>query len=153
MARIKVDLPDRFSFSTELPLYKIHINMGAHLDNALLLSLVSEARGRYYRDLGYEEQNVEGLGTVVTDAVAQYLSEAHYGDVMVVHMTFCDANKYGGDLAWQMLDRDSGREVARGKTGFVFLTPDTRKVSPAPARFLDRALGREATGRGLAAAH
>ena len=47
MARIKIDLPESFTFSTEIPIYIGHINYGHHLDNAALISLVSEARVRY----------------------------------------------------------------------------------------------------------
>ena len=43
MARISIDLPPRFTFATEIPIYINHINYGNHLDNSALLSLVSEA--------------------------------------------------------------------------------------------------------------
>jgi 4-hydroxybenzoyl-CoA thioesterase len=41
MARIQIDLPDRFDFSTDITLYLSHINYGNHLDNAMLLTVVS----------------------------------------------------------------------------------------------------------------
>ena len=46
MARIVFDLPAHFVFSTEMQIYISHVNQGGHLDNAQLLSLVSEARVR-----------------------------------------------------------------------------------------------------------
>ena len=49
MPRIKIDLPERFSFSTEIPIYINHINYGNHLDNSALISLVSEARVRFFK--------------------------------------------------------------------------------------------------------
>jgi len=62
MARIQIDLPEHFLFSTEIPIYIGHINYGHHLDNALLLQLVSEARVRFFKSLGYTELDIEGVG-------------------------------------------------------------------------------------------
>jgi acyl-CoA thioester hydrolase len=44
MPRIQIDIPEHFAYSTEITLYLSHMNYAGHLDNALLLSLVSEAR-------------------------------------------------------------------------------------------------------------
>jgi acyl-CoA thioester hydrolase len=84
MPRIQIDLPEHFVYSTEMTLYLSHMNYAGHLDNALLLSLVSEARARFFMALGYTELNVEGVGIVVADAAVQYRSEAFHGEVMVV---------------------------------------------------------------------
>lgn len=139
MARIHIDLPEQFGFSTELPLYISHINYGGHLDNALLLTLVSEARTRFFKALGYSELDVEGVGIVVADVAVQYRSEAFHGETMRVAMAAADFSKYGCDLLWQMSDVATGREVARGKTGIVFLDYSTRKVSLVPEGFKQRA--------------
>ena len=141
MARIQIDLPEQFRFSTEIPLYIGHINYGGHLDNALLLSLVSEARVRFFKSLGYSELDVEGVGIVVADAAVQYKAEAFHGETMVVAMTPVDFNKYGCDLVWRMTDQASGREVARGKTGILFFDYGPRKVAPVPAAFLAKVQG------------
>lgn len=120
MARVQIELPEHFLFATELPLYIGHINYGGHLDNALLLTLVSEARVRFYQHWGYSELGVEGLGRVVADAAVQYKSEAFHGETMVVAMAPADLHKYGFDLVCRMGDQASGREVARGKAGILF---------------------------------
>jgi len=135
MARIHIDLPEHFGFSTDLPLYIGHINYGGHLDNALLLTLVSEARARFFKALGYRELDVEGVGIVVADAALQYRSEAFHGETMAVEMAAAEFSKYGCDLLWRMSDKATGREVARGKTGIVFLDYATRKVALVPAGF------------------
>jgi len=140
MARIKIDLPEQFSFTTDIPLYLSHINYGNHLDNALLLTVVSEARFRFFQSLGYTELDVEGVGIVVADAAVQYRSEGHHGETMRVHMLAEDFSKYGFDLLWRMDDAASGREVARGKTGIVFFDYAAGKIAPVPPGFT-RAIG------------
>lgn len=139
MSRVQIHLPEGFPFSTELPLYIGHINYGGHLDNALLLTLVSEARVRFFKSKGYTELDVEGVGIVVADAALQYKSEAFHGEVMVVHMAAGHFSKYGCDLLWRMQEKTSGREVARGKTGIIFLNYATRKVAPVPENFRAKA--------------
>ena len=138
MARIRIELPDRFSFSTTITVYINHINYGNHLDNSALLSLVSEARVRFFKALGYTEMDVEGCGIIVADAAIQYRSEAFHGEVLVFEMTANDFNKYGCDLVWRVSEQDGGREVARGKTGIVFFDYAARQPAAVPAAFRGR---------------
>ncbi|MFY9461274.1 MAG: acyl-CoA thioesterase [Aquabacterium commune] len=142
MARIQFELPEQFLFSTDIPIYISHVNQGGHLDNAQLLSLVSEARLRFFRWLGYRgELDIEGLSIVVGDMMAQYKSEAFYGETLQIDMVPDDFNRYGFDLVFRLRDKASGREVARGKTGVVFVgdAPEGgKKVAPLPAAFRTR---------------
>lgn len=138
MPRIKIELPDTFSFTTDIPLYTSHINASGHLDNAQLILLVSEARERFLRSLDYTSSNIEGLGIVLADAALQYVSEAFYGEVLQVAMTANDFNKRGCDFVYRVTDRDSGREVARGKSGVVFFDYSARKVGEVPSGFRAR---------------
>lgn len=138
MARIVFDLPEQFSFSTEMQIYISHVNQGGHLDNAQLLTLVSEARVRYFQSLGYRESGVEGCALVVGDIVAQYKSEGFHGETLRVQMVPADFNKYGFDLVFCMSERSSGREVARGKIGVVFVDAQSRTVASIPPAFLAR---------------
>lgn len=138
MPRIQIPLPDRFSFSTELEIYASHISDAGHLDNAQLHTLVSEARQRFFKALGYSQLEVEGVGTVVTDAAIQYLAEAFHGETLVIDMLAQDFNKYGFDLVYRVRDKATGREVARGKIGIVFFDYSIRKIAPVPSAFRER---------------
>lgn len=145
MARIVFDLPAHFGFSTELQIYISHVNQGGHLDNAQLLSQVSEARVRFFQSLGYPEADVGGLSTVVGDIVAQYKSEGFHGETMCVEMAPQDLNRYGFDLIFRMTEKTSGREVARGKVGIVFIGRSDRKVAPIPESIRQLLLARAAS--------
>ncbi|MBD5803915.1 hypothetical protein AZOA_33580 [Azoarcus sp. Aa7] len=138
MPRITVELPERFTFATEIPVRAQHINGAGHVDNAQMVVLISGAREAFFIDLGYNQNNVEGLGTVITDAAFQYISEAFEGETLVFRFAANDFNKYGGDIVCRVSERGSGREVARAKLGFVFFDYTTRKVAPIPPRFLER---------------
>lgn len=138
MSRIRIELPDSFSFSTAITVYINHINYGNHLDNSALLSLVSEARVRFFKALGYTELDVEGYGIIVADAAVQYRSEAFQGEELHFQMTANDFNKYGCDLVWRVSAQSDGREVARGKTGIVFFDYAVRQPATVPAAFRER---------------
>lgn len=138
MSRIRFELPERFVFSTQIQIYISHVNQGGHLDNAQLLTLVSEARVRFFKSLGHRESDVAGGPIVVGDLVAQYKSEGFHGETMRVRMAPQDFNRYGFDLAYCMDCVDTGREVARGKIGVVFIDRATRKPVAVPAAFLEQ---------------
>ncbi len=138
MPRIQFSLPDRFAFATDIPIYISHVNQGGHLDNAQLLTLVSEARVRFFKSLGYRESDVAGHPIVVGDMVAQYKSEGFHGETMRVRMLPQDFNRYGFDLVYRMDCADTGREVARGKIGIVFIDRETRRVAVVPEAFTQR---------------
>lgn len=135
MPRLHLDLPSQFRFSTELCIYSAHINQGGHLDNVHILHLYSEARRQFFADLGYSEANVAGLRTIMADALVIYRSEAFVGETLVFQIALGEDNRYGGDLVWCAREKLSGREVARGKSGFVFIDPTTRRPSAAPPAF------------------
>lgn len=138
MPRVRIDLPPTFAFQTAVPLYLVHINAGGHLDNGMLLTVVSEARNRFFHWMGGNARGPDGTVLMTADAAVQYLSEAHHGEVMVVEMTAHDFTRCGCDFVWRMSDQATGREVARGKTGMVNVDPDTRRPTDLPAVFRAR---------------
>ena len=149
MARIVFDLPPTLGFCTEMQIYISHVNQGGHLDNAQLLSLVSEARVRFFQSLGYSEADVGGLSIVVGDIVAQYKSEGFHGETMRVEMAAADFSRYGFDLVFRMTEKTQGREVARGKVGIVFIGKSDRKVAPIPASIRELLLLRAVDGAAI----
>ncbi len=138
MARIKIELPDAFLFQTALPIYISHINYGNHLDNAALLTLVSEARMRFFKHLGFTEGDIDGAGIIVADAAIQYRSEAFHGETLVFEMTVADIGRVGCDLLYRVSKEGSQQEVARGKTGIVFFDYTAREPVPIPVSFLKK---------------
>ena len=135
MSRVRLDLPDRFLFTTEIPLRVSDINYGGHLGNDAVLSLAQEARMRFLRSHGWSEQDVAGFGIIMTDAVVVYRSEAHYGDVLTIDVAVADVQNLGCDFLFRMVNKASGKEVARVKTGIVFFDYANRKPSSVPEEF------------------
>ena len=134
MARIEIKLPEEFLFTTELSVRVSDLNYGNHVGNDSILSLIHEARLQFYRTLGFKnELSFEGsIGQVISDAAVVYKAEAFYGDVLLCKIAAADFNKYGFDLFYLLTLKDSGKEVARAKTGIVCFDYEKRKIAGVP---------------------
>ncbi|WP_136680184.1 thioesterase family protein [Neptunomonas sp. XY-337] len=135
MARIKIDMPDHYAFSTEIPVRISDVNYGGHLGNDAVLSMVHEARIRYLNYYHYTELDVEGAGIIMTDSAIVYLAEGFHGDIVQIDIALGDFNKYGCDIYYLLSNKKTGKEIAHAKTGIVFFNYDERKVIPVPEKF------------------
>ena len=130
-----MDLPDRFDFSTEIPLRVSDINYGGHLGHDSVLSLTHEARVRLLNKYGFTEMDIDGSGLIISDVVIVYKSEAFYGETMKIEVAAIEFSKYGCDFIYKITEKESGREVARVKTGIVFFDYREREVAHLPEKF------------------
>ena len=137
MARIELNLPDNFSFSTDVRVRISDINYGNHLGNDALLSLVHEARLQFLQSRGFSELDIDGCGLILTDAVIVYKSQGFHGDLLTILAAVGDFNKYGCDFFYKVIRKNGGKEVARAKTGVVFFDYNSQKMAPVPSAFLD----------------
>jgi acyl-CoA thioesterase FadM len=142
MARIQIQLPERFHFETLLDVRIGDINYGNHMANDAILRFAHEARLRFFQSLDYSELNVEGLGIIMSDAAICYKSEAFHGMTLRFRLGVCDIARHGFDMIYQAIDDNTGKEVARLKTGIVFFDYTTRKIALAPKRFTARFLAK-----------
>ena len=138
MPRVKIDLPEQFSFTTEIPLRVSDINYGGHLGNDAVLSIAQEARMRFLRSFGWSERDVAGVGIIMADAVVVYRAEAFYGDVISIGVAVDDIQAVGCDLLYRMVNSATSKEIARVKTGIVFFDYGIHKPARVPAVFRDR---------------
>jgi len=141
MSRIKIEIPEKFIFKTEIPIRITDINYGGHLGNDSLLSIVHEARVRFLEHLEYSESNVEGVGIIMIDAAIQYKAEGFYGDELTIEIAVKDFSSIGCDFVYRVLNKNTLKEIALAKTGIVFFDYDERKIVKMPAGFKKRIEG------------
>ena len=136
--RIKLELPEVFSFRTELTVRITDLNYGGHLGNADTLVLLHEARVRFLQSYGYSEIDVEGFGTIMLDAVIQFKNQAFAGDVLVAEVAAGDFSRMGCDILYRLTHKETGAIVAVAKTGVsIFDYEKQKRVSP-PATFVEK---------------
>ena len=138
MARLHLDLPDQFIYSTDLTVRVNDLNYGAHVGNDNMLVLMQQARINFYRAHGFKDEvSFEGsVGQIISDALVIYKAEAFLGDVLNIQIAVTDINKYGFDMMYHVSNKESGKEIARGKTGIVCFDYEKRKVAAIPERLL-----------------
>ncbi len=134
MPRIQIDLPESFLYTTELAVRASDLNYGAHVGHDAILTLLQEARIMFYRSLGFSsELSFEGsVGQIIADAALQYKSESFLGDVLVISIAVADITKVSFDMLYRIDNKNTGKEVARGKTGIVCFDYERRKVASIP---------------------
>lgn len=135
MARITLDLPDTFVFTTEIPVTINMINYGGHVGNDAILSVAHEARIRMLVEQGFKELDIDGLGLIMTDTAIVYKAESFHGDILKISVGLRDFNKYGCDIVYHITTVADDKEIARVKTGIVFFDYTCRKVSEIPPVF------------------
>ena len=117
MARVEIELPERFDFRTELPVRVTDLNFAGHVGHDRLLSFTHEARAQLFAAHGWSELDVAGVGIVIAEvAVADLRTRA------------CD-------LYYRLTRQDTGTEVARVRTGIVFRDYGSGKVAHIPEVF------------------
>jgi acyl-CoA thioesterase FadM len=140
MGRIQIEVPSEFLFETTLDVRASDLNYGNHLGHDSVLTLMQEARIRFYKTLGFDnELSFDGaIGQVIADVAVVYKSESFLGDVLRCRIAASDFSKYGFDLIYVLINDVTQKEVARAKTGIVCFNYDSRKIAPIPGVLLQQ---------------
>ena len=135
MARIKIDLPAKFSFSTNIPIRITDINFGGHVGNDTILSIIHEARAKFFTHFGYTELDFGGVGTIMSDVAIEYKDQIYYGDEVYASVAVGEISKVAFDLFYKLEKKSSnGKDstVAFAKTWMVCYDYDKKKVAVIP---------------------
>jgi len=135
MARVKLELPEKIIFSTELSVRISDINYGGHVGNDAVLALAHEARIRFLGHYGFSEKDIAGVGIIMADAVIIYKAEAFLGECLQIDIMVDDISRVGCDIFYRITNKDTGVEIARVKTGSVSFNYTSRQVAPVPEAF------------------
>ena len=136
MARVKIELPEKFIFKTEIPIRINDINYGGHLGNDAVLSIAHEARLRFLKQHNFTEMNAGGAGIIMVDAAVQYKAEGFYGDIILVEIAVTNITGVGCDFVYRCINKNTGTVIAIVKTGIVFFDYDKKKVVSVPEKFI-----------------
>lgn len=140
MARIKIDLPTDFHFSTSIPVRITDVNYGGHVGNDTVLSLIHEARMQFLKSRGYEELNIEGTGLIMSDVAIEFKSELFYGDIIKVFVTSGNFSTVAFDLFYRVEKAMENESVlvAVAKTGMVCYDYGKKKIVAFPLKAKSR---------------
>jgi acyl-CoA thioester hydrolase len=140
MARIEVNLPAKFNFSTDIPIRISDINRGNHLGHVAMLAILEEARTRFLAavNINLEGNLNQGNGYLVADVAIVYMRQAYYQQTMRIEIAVNDFQEKSFDFVYRVSEASSGTEVARAKTGHLLYNFQTQKVVPITPEFRNK---------------
>jgi acyl-CoA thioester hydrolase len=134
MSRIKIDLPEHFSFSTSFSVRITDLNYGSHVGNDKVLAFLHEARVRFLKKLGYSELNMEGVGMIMADAALVFKNEMYYGEELLISIQPVEFSRVGFDLVYKIEKKSEELIllVAIAKTSMICYDYELKKVVSLP---------------------
>ncbi len=135
MERIKLTLPQNFTFSTILIIRITDLNYGGHVGNDTFLSLIQEARQQFLLHHGYGEMQFEGVGLMMADAALEFKVELNYGDNVKIYVSAGSFDKYSFDFYYriEILRGEKMILAGKAKTGMVCYDYTNKKLVTVPA--------------------
>jgi acyl-CoA thioester hydrolase len=134
MMRVKIDLPQKYIFSTEINVRIGDVNYGGHVGNDAILSLAHDIRMQFFNSNGYSEMDIEGTSLIMADAMVAYKGEAFFGDVLIGEMAIINIHRAGFDLVYRLSNKLTSKDVAHIKTGMICFDYENKKIQPVPEK-------------------
>lgn len=134
MARIKIELPEIFHFTTSIPVRITDINYGGHVGNDTVLSIIHEARMQFLKNIGYTELNMEGTSLIMSDVSIEFKNELFYGDIIKASVAAGDFSRAAFSLFYKLEKMPADKPVLLtvAKTGMVCYNYELKKISLLP---------------------
>ena len=141
MARIRIHLPEKFSFQTIIPIRITDLNYGNHVGNDTILSLLHEARVQFLAHFGYGELDFGGLGLIMSDVAIEFKNEIFYGERILASVTAGEFSKFWFEVYYK-LEKGSPEKslVVVAKTGMVCYNYQAKKIVAIPEEVKNKLL-------------
>ena len=130
-------MPEKYLFSTQIPIRITDLNYGNHLGNDTLLSILHESRVQFLASFGYSEVSIEGIGIMMADVVIIYKAQGFYGDLLTIQIGIDDISKKSCDFYYLIVNQ-TNKVVAQCKTAIVFYDYQLQRPAPIPQNFLEK---------------
>jgi acyl-CoA thioester hydrolase len=143
MARIKIELAEKYSFTTAIPIRITDLNYGGHVGNDTILSIIHEARVQFMQHHGFKELDMMGVALIMSDAAIEFKSETFYGDTINVSIGASEFSRAGFDIFYKLEKQTENKNVvvAVAKTGMVCYNYESKKIVQMPPGAKEKLLG------------
>ena len=139
MTRKSIELPDSFLFSTAYDVLYSDVNSADHLGADRVLPIAMEAQLRFIKHLGYSNAMAfEDAGLIMAHSEVQYVSEAIYGDKLLIEVAARNFSDKSFELVYRIENRSHSNEMARVVTTLLFFDYQSKRVIEVPRAFLER---------------
>jgi acyl-CoA thioester hydrolase len=133
MARLKIELPEKFTFSACIPVRIGDINRAWHLSHVNMVAILEEARAQFMVKKGFTEEvnnTQRKMGFILGDLGVVFKRQGYYGQILEVEIAAVDFLEKSFDLVYRVKESDNGKELARAKTSILLFDYEEQKVIP-----------------------
>ena len=134
MARTKIEIPEPFLASFNIPIRIADINYGNHVGNDAFVSIIHESRMQWLQKHGYTELSIEGIGLIMSDLAIEFKNESFYGDILKVKISSGEITRVSFDLYYSLSAKRNNEIIllANARTGMVCYDYAAKKVVAIP---------------------
>ncbi len=134
MARLKLQLPEKFLKSIFIPIRITDINYGNHVGNHAIVEIIHEARVQFLQEKNFTELEVAGTSLIMSEILVEYKNESFYKDTLRVDLYCGEISKVSFELFYKISTKRNQEEIliALAKTGMVCYDYQLKKVAPIP---------------------
>lgn len=125
-----------YAFHTEIPVRVYELVGGLHVGNHTLVAYLNEAQMQFFKALGFSDLTVNGLIPVNRHLEISYLSEAHYGDVLEMHIAIAAFLDDEYEVIYRLVNPQTGRAICHARTLMLFYDYAARSRARVPDAFL-----------------
>jgi acyl-CoA thioester hydrolase len=111
-----------------------------HLNNAKYLTYFEQARVAYWIDMGFfsKDQSFMELGVILADVHITYLEPVYFGQKVKVGVHVIRLGNKSMTWEQNVVDVESGKELARGKVVVVAYDYKQEKTIPIPHEWREK---------------
>ncbi|MCB1192155.1 MAG: thioesterase family protein [Leptospiraceae bacterium] len=137
MARIDIELPEKFIYSTSVYIRKNDVTEGIHVAFDTMWNLVREAHHNFLVDVGFTLTDINGTGLVFTNGLIVYQSEVSAGDTLLYEIALDNFTEKSCEYFFKISQKDSKKPVAKVRITILFFDYKTKKACAVPKEFIE----------------
>ena len=134
---MKIEMPDKLAFSTEIEVRVTDLNYGNHLANQQFLAYAQEARVRFFATYGFTELDFGGVSLIQADAAITFKGEGHLGDIVHVDVALEKTGGSSFDVYYRFTNSTKRKPMAEIRTALVCFDYEKGKAVRITQRALD----------------
>lgn len=132
MAKIAMNIEGTFVFETVMRVRNTEIDISQHLTIESLVSILSEARARFFYSKGIKEINAEYQGLMISDITVDYVSRARAREELLVEVGTQNISEQGGNFTLKVSRMYDSSVVATAVMGFIMHDYRSNKTIALP---------------------
>jgi len=132
MSRIVIDEPEKYIFSTNIPVRVGDINRTGHVSWNGMFSILDEAYVQFWDKINRSMPEDERISRITVEAGINYKKQAFHGQILRVEIGVDSYSSKGFELVFKVTETAGGDEVARAKQTILCYDYEKQKVTQVP---------------------